>query len=91
MLYEVITINRIDNKRTITISSNVLEGYNSNEINDRIRQVMSSYKIPRGYTLKYTGEQQEQEESSQFLIMALLIALASITLILVTQFNSFIP
>ncbi len=83
-------INRIDNKRTITISSNVLEGYNSNEINDRIRQVMSSYKIPRGYTLKYTGEQQEQEESSQFLIMALLIALASITLILVTQFNSFI-
>jgi multidrug efflux pump subunit AcrB len=83
-------INRIDNKRTITITSNVLEGYNANEINARIRQVLASYNLPRGYTLRFTGEQQEQEESSQFLMMALLIALASITLILVTQFNSFI-
>ena len=83
-------INRIDNKRTITISSNVLQGYNANEINARIRQVLSNYDIPRGYSISYTGEQQEQEESSNFLIMALLIALASITLILVTQFNSFI-
>jgi len=83
-------INRIDNKRTITISSNVLQGFNANEINARIRQVLSNYEIPRGYSISYTGEQQEQEESSNFLMMALLIALASITLILVTQFNSFI-
>lgn len=83
-------ITRIDNKRTITISSNVLQGYNANEINARIRQVLASYEIPRGYALSFTGEQQEQEESSNFLVMALLIALASITLILVTQFNSFI-
>jgi len=83
-------INRINNKRTITISSNVLEGYNANEINARIRQVLANYDIPRGYSLSFTGEQQEQEESSNFLVMALLIALASITLILVTQFNSFI-
>ncbi|WP_372775004.1 efflux RND transporter permease subunit [Mangrovibacterium sp.] len=83
-------INRIDNKRTITISSNVLEGYNANAINVRIRQVLSNYEIPRGYSLSFTGEQQEQEESSNFLFMALMIALASITLILVTQFNSFI-
>ncbi|WP_163715940.1 efflux RND transporter permease subunit [Mangrovibacterium lignilyticum] len=83
-------INRINNKRTITVSSNVLEGYNANEINARIRQVLSNYELPRGYTLKFTGEQEEQAESSNFLIMALLIALASITLILVTQFNSFI-
>ena len=83
-------ISRIDNKRTITISSNVLEGYNANEINARIHQVLANYEVPRGYSLSFTGEQQEQEESSNFLIMALLIALASITLILVTQFNSFI-
>jgi multidrug efflux pump subunit AcrB len=45
-------INRIDNKRTITITSNVLEGYNANEINARIRQVLASYNLPRGYTLR---------------------------------------
>ncbi|MGD9929978.1 MAG: efflux RND transporter permease subunit [Mangrovibacterium sp.] len=83
-------INRIDNKRVITISSNVIEGFNANEINARVRQVLADYEIPRGYTISFTGEQQEQAESSSFLMFALLVALALITLILVTQFNSFI-
>ena len=83
-------INRIDHKRVITISSNVVEGYNANEINTRIRQVLMDYKMPKGYTYAFTGEQQEQDESSQFLAFALLVALALIMIILVTQFNSFI-
>ena len=83
-------INRIDNKRVITISSNVVEGYNANDINSRIRQVLADYEMPSGYDYSYTGEQQEQDESSQFLIFALLIAVALIGLILVTQFNSLI-
>ncbi len=83
-------INRINNKRVITISSNVLEGYNANEINARIRQLVSDYKIQRGYSISFTGEQEEQAESSNFLLGALLVAIALISLILVTQFNSFI-
>ncbi|MGV8139989.1 MAG: efflux RND transporter permease subunit [Mangrovibacterium sp.] len=83
-------ISRIDHKRVITVSSNVIEGYNANEINERVRQVMADYDIPRGYNISYTGEQEEQAESSSFLMFALLVALALITLILVTQFNSFI-
>jgi len=83
-------INRIDHKRVITISSNVEEGYNANEINARIRQLLMDYKMPKGYSYSFTGEQQEQDESSQFLAYALLVALALIMIILVTQFNSFI-
>ncbi len=83
-------INRINNRRVVTVSSNVIEGYNANEINARIRQVLADYDVPRGYDISFTGEQQEQEESSSFLMFALLVALALITLILVTQFNSFI-
>lgn len=81
-------INRIDNKRVITIYSNVKEGYNANEINNRIRELISEYNLPKGYDLKLTGEQEEQQETSDFLMQALLIALSLITLILVTQFNS---
>ena len=83
-------VNRIDFKRVITISSNVNEGYNANEVNDRIRQVLADYQMPEGYDYNFTGEQQEQDESSQFLIFALLVAVALIGLIMVTQFNSFI-
>ena len=83
-------VNRVNFKRVITVSSNVVEGYNANEINDRIKQVLADYDMPHGYTYSFTGEQQEQDESSEFLIFALLIAVALIGLILVTQFNSVI-
>ncbi len=83
-------ITRINNKRTITISSNVVEGYNANQIIQRIRQIVENYNMPEGYTYSFTGEQQEQEESSEFLFFALLVSVALIMIILVTQFNSFI-
>lgn len=83
-------VSRIDNKRVITISSNVVEGYNANEINNRIRQLLMDYQMPEGYSYKFTGEQQEQAESSEFLVFALLVAIALIMIIMVTQFNSLI-
>lgn len=83
-------ISRIDNKRVITISSNVVEGYNANQINERIRQILLDYEMPNGYDYKFSGEQQEQAESSEFLFFALLVAISLILIIMVTQFNSFI-
>ena len=83
-------INRSNHKRVVTITSNVVEGFNANQINTRIRQILESYDMPNGYAWEFSGEQQEQAESSQFLFFALLVALALITTILVTQFNSFI-
>ncbi len=81
-------INRIDRNRVITLSSNVLPGYNANRINQQIMQLMEEMELPNGYDYAFTGEQQEQEESMEFLIRALLIAVSLIALILVTQFNS---
>jgi len=83
-------ISRIDNKRVITISSEIVEGSNANEINERIAQVLEDYRMPAGYKYEFTGEQQEQAESMEFLVMALFIAVALIMIIMVTQFNSFI-
>jgi len=83
-------ISRIDFKREITISSGVVEGYNANEINARIAQLLEDYDMPYGYTYEFTGEQQEQAESMEFLVYALFIAIALIMIIMVTQFNSFI-
>lgn len=83
-------ITRIDNKRVITISSEVVEGANANQINERIRQLLLDYDMPNGYSYAFTGEQQEQAESMDFLVFALLVAIALIMIIMVTQFNSFI-
>ncbi len=82
------SINRKDLKRVITIYSNVLEGYNGNEIVEQLKAELRNYKLPEGMNMKFTGEQEEQAENMSFLLKALLIAIGGILLILVAQFNS---
>lgn len=82
------SVKRKDLDRVITIYSNVNEGYNANEIVEEVKVLLSNYELPHGYTLKFTGEQEEQAESSEFLANALMIAVFSIFLIIVAQFNS---
>jgi len=82
------SINRINLDRVITLSSNILPGYNANLVNEQIRELLEDFRMPDGYRYAFTGEQQEQEEAQEFLFRALLIAISLIALILVTQFNS---
>lgn len=83
------SVNRKDMDRVITLWSNVIEGYNPNIINQQLQVLMDKFQFPEGYEYKFTGEQEEQEETSAFLVRSLLIALSLIMMILVTQFNSF--
>lgn len=82
------SIKRKDGERVITVYSNVIEGFNPTEVNNAIKQRLEDFELPQNYDLKFTGQQQEQQESFDFLTTALLIAVALITIILVSQFNS---
>jgi len=82
------SVKRIDLKRVVTLASDVLEGYNANEINKQIRKAIESYQLPENYNVSFTGEQKDQAESLAFMQTAMLIALSLILIILVTQFNS---
>tara|TARA_B110000902_G_scaffold97586_1_gene115341 strand:+ start:1 stop:1260 length:1260 start_codon:yes stop_codon:yes gene_type:complete len=82
------SVNRKDMKRQVTIFSNVVEGYNENLINEQLKQLLADEVLPPGYELQFTGKQQEQEQTQAFLSKALMIAIALIALILVSQFNS---
>jgi multidrug efflux pump subunit AcrB len=81
-------VKRKDLDRVITIYSNVLEGYNANEIIAEMDRWMQQYDLPEGFTYEFTGEQQQQSEDMGFLNMAFGIALFSIFIIIVAQFNS---
>lgn len=80
---------RKDMERVITLYSNVLTGYNPTDINNQLKEHMKMYSMPEGFKYKFTGEQEDMEETMDFLLQALLIAVSSIMIILVTQFNSF--
>lgn len=82
------TIKRKNLKRIITVYSNVLEGYNANEIVQTLKKELTEYKTPKDITFSFTGEQEEQAKNSSFLFTALLIAMGGILLIMVAQFNS---
>lgn len=81
-------IKRFNEQPIITLSSNVLNGFNANDIVGKIEKSLKRYNLPSGVTIKMGGEQEEQAETGAFLGSALLISLGLIFLILVTQFNS---
>ena len=81
-------VKRKDLDRVITLSSNVLEGANANEIVGLMKEKLADYKVPEGVTWTFTGQQEEQAKELAFLSKALLAALFLIFLIIVAQFNS---
>jgi multidrug efflux pump subunit AcrB len=75
-------------KRVMTVYSNVLTGYNGDEITKQIATELNNYQLPKGVTYKFSGVQEEQGKNQNFLMYALFLALAGITIIIVLQFNS---
>lgn len=81
-------IKRKDLKRIISLSSNVLSGYNANEVVAEVTQELAEFKVPMGITVKMGGQQEEQAETGAFLGSAMGVAMCLIFLILIMQFNS---
>ena len=82
-------IKRKDLDRVVTVSSNVISGYNSNEVVQQIKDEMSSgFVINDGFNLRFTGEQEDQAKDMNFLFAAFLMAIFVVFLIIVAQFNS---
>ncbi|RJP22318.1 MAG: efflux RND transporter permease subunit [Candidatus Abyssobacteria bacterium SURF_5] len=83
------SITRIDQKRVITLDSEV-EGRLPNDALADVKRILSSYQTPVGYGIAFTGQDTQQKEASDFLIKAFVVALFLILLVLITQFNSLI-
>ena len=77
----------------VTVSSNVTEGYNANEVVQELKRTMQKYdeseRINDGINFAFTGQQEEQAKEMAFLSSALMIAVFLILLIIVAQFNSY--
>lgn len=82
-------IKRKDEKRIITLSSNVLNGFNPNEVVAQLQSEIDSYFPPTGISIRMGGEQEEQKETGIFLMSAMGISFLMIFLVLILQFNSF--
>jgi multidrug efflux pump subunit AcrB len=86
------SIRRKDMVRVATVSSDVASGYNSNATLAEVQATLAGFEasLPPGYMVQYTGESEEQDEASEFLSTAFLMALALMGFILISQFNSIV-
>ncbi len=85
------SLRRKDLNRVITLSSNVIEGSNADEINNKINNLLKEkYSAPAGYKYEFTGQQKEQKAETMFLMKAFLIAIFLIFILLIAEFNSLV-
>jgi len=84
------SITRIDQNRVVTVSGDAAPGFNGPDVLTRVQDELSEYRqsLPPGYTMEYTGGNEEQQESFGFLTTALLVGASLILLILIVEFNS---
>jgi len=81
------TINRINQKRVVTLTADA-EGRLSSEVLKDVQKRLQKFELPAGCEIGYAGEKETEDESRAFLGKAFSIAILLITLVLVIQFNS---
>lgn len=85
-------ITRLDLQRTAVVEADAGPGYSGPQVLGQVQEFLAEYQalLPSGYTMKYTGESEDQDESFSFLTRALLISFVLIFLVLLAKFNSLI-
>ncbi|WDD98207.1 efflux RND transporter permease subunit [Thalassomonas actiniarum] len=86
---KVDTIRRVDGKRVVTVQANLMPGKQLIKELPKLQQAFPGLGIDPSVEINVKGQNQDQQESQDFLMKAFGIALFVMAIILVTQFNSF--
>ena len=81
-------INRVDQVRNVDITANLLNRDLQSVMTDIQSQVLQ-IDLPVGYTVEYTGANEDMMESFSSLLMALLLAIILVYAVMAIQYESF--
>jgi len=82
------TIRRTDMRRTLSIDADVAAGVLVDDVVRRLKTTLPSLDIDPRVSFSFRGSTEDQQEDMDFLARAMMMALAIMAIILVTQFNS---
>ena len=85
---KVSTIQRTDMRRTMKVEADVLEGILDGDVVKEMVEMLPYLDIDPTVSIAFRGGSEDQNEAQAFLGKAMLIAVAVMAIILVTQFNS---
>jgi multidrug efflux pump subunit AcrB len=83
------SIRHIDQDLVVTISGEIAEGQNENEVRQRVIDWIDQADVPAGFGVRLGGANDEQKEAQEFLGRAFVIGVFLISIVLVSQFNRF--
>ena len=78
---------RKDQKRVITITADA-QGRLASEVLADVKTTLAAFDVPNGYTISYSGEDEEQQKAQAFLAKAFVITLLLVFFVIVSEFNS---
>lgn len=82
------SIQRDQQRRCITVSAAVADGYNVTKVTTAVQKALWSVTLPEGVTVEFDGENEQIMNAIQQLLLMLLLGVVLVYLIMVAQFQS---
>jgi len=83
-------IERVDQERSLTVAANLAPGYKLGTVMRDVISRLRGIPMPKGFSLVYGGEYEDQQESSREMRLAFVLAVVLIYMVMASQFESFI-
>ena len=86
--YALTSINRTEQTRYVSVSASIAEGYNVGLVAADVEDALADYKVPAGYQLVFSGENEMIVDAMEQVLLMMLLAIVFMYLIMVAQFQS---
>lgn len=82
------SIARSDQKRYITVSGTLKDGYTNTDVSNKAKALFDDYNLPDGCSIEYSGSNESTMEAVNQMLLMMLLGVILIYLIMVAQFQS---
>ncbi len=83
-----VQIERLDQERIVTISASYTGEMSPGEVNAEIEKRLKTLALPAGFSIEFSGEEQERKEAGSSMNLAFILAMALVFMVMATQFES---
>ena len=84
-----VSISRVNQERYVTVTGDVF-GRSAGDVNNELKNKIQSYSLSDGYSIKFTGEDEQMVEAFSSLTLALILAIFLVYMVMAIQFESLV-
>lgn len=81
-------INRSEQRRYLSITAKLEDGYNVTLVTSEVQDALSGYKLPAGMTMEFEGQNESIMDAMKDMVLMTLLGIILVYLVMVAQFQS---